>query len=177
MLGEDSSNARRVVADASPPDRNGLESNGIGKELERTLSSADADSAKGAKSSNPKKPSATKFSDDDLTLAREMFAEIQKLSPDAKPPNFEKWANTIRLLRSDGSDRTPAQIRATLTWVRHDQFWTGNILSPEKLRQHWDQLQFKMRESRNGQRTTSTGTSRNGDGLYRETAKPGRRAF
>lgn len=180
-LGEDSSNARRVVADASPTDWSGVESNGIGVESERILSSPDGDGEKGLPADSSKgdseKPStkagtSPKFSDEDLTLAREMFDGIQAIQPNARPPNLDRWANEMRLLRSDGQDRTAEAIRATLAWVRQDQFWKSNVLSPAKLREKWDQLQLK-RSSQNESRTTSNKP----DGLYREAAQPGRRSF
>lgn len=125
-----------------------------------------------AETARPKK-SSTKFSADDMQLAREMFAGNQELYPDATPPNFDRWANTFRLLRETGRDRTPAQIRVTLAWVRQDQFWKSNILSPDKLRHHWDVLQVKIREANNAQRSKPT-TARTTDGTYR--AAPDRRA-
>ena len=196
-LGEDSTNARRDVGDASPTEWSGVERNGIGEESEKTQSSPDGETDKAATASldeQPLKPtsddssvpsavapaetarpkkSSTKFSADDMQLAREMFAGNQELYPDATPPNFDRWANSFRLLRETGRDRTPAQIRVTLAWVRQDQFWKTNILSPDKLRHHWDVLQVKIREANNAQRTKPT-TARTTDGTYR--AAPDRRA-
>ncbi len=125
------------------------------------LSSPVADGSKGGKGSkaHDKGNSAPKFSEDDLKLAEEMFAGIQELYPDAKPPNFDRWANAMRLLRGDGRDRTPDQIRTTLVWVRADSFWRTNVLSPDKLREKWDTLQVKFREARNAKRTTSNAKS------------------
>lgn len=140
----------------------------------KSLSSPDGDGSKGAKGSKikGKRKSAPKFSDDDLKLAQDMFAGIQQLNADAKLPDFNQWANEMRLLRSDGNDRTAENIRATLAWVRQDSFWKSNVLCPAKLREKWDQLQLK-RKSQNESRTTSGKP----DGLYREAAHPGRRTF
>jgi|GEM_PF-1189824 len=113
-----------------------------------------------------------KFTDEDLTLAREMFDGIKAIQPNARPPNLDRWANEMRLLRGDGDDRTAENIRATLAWVRQDSFWKSNVLCPAKLREKWDQLQLK-RKSQNESRTTSGKP----DGLYREAAHPGRRTF
>lgn len=192
MLGEDSTNARREVADASPPEWSGVgvERNGIGEELERTSLKADSDgnvmampstagdvSERDGETLKASAKRSSKLSADDLTLAREMFAGVQELNPDARPPNFDRWANTLRLLRGDGSDRTPTQIRATLAWVRQDHFWKTNILSPEKLRQHWDTLQVKIREAQNAQRSSTSTKPRTGDGTFRPSAKAGRATF
>lgn len=134
-----------------------------------SLSSPDGDGSKGEASSKAhgKGKTAPKFSDDDLKLAQEMFAGIQELYADAKPPNFDRWANAMRLLRGDGRDRTPEQIRATLAWIRSDAFWKTNVLSPEKLREKWDTLQVKLREFQNAQRTSGNAKIRTNDGTYR----------
>lgn len=52
---------------------------------------------------------------------------------------LEKWANTFRLMRErDKID--PAQIGATVRWALEDNFWSAIILSPEKLRDKFEQL-------------------------------------
>lgn len=146
-----------------------------------SLSSPDGESVKGlpadsstddSEKPNTKAGTSPKFNDEDLTLAREMFDGIQAIQPNARLPNLDRWANEMRLLRSDGQDRTAEAIRATLAWVRQDPFWKSNILSPVKLRKHWDTLQLK-RSSQNESRTTTSKP----DGLYREAAQPGRRTF
>lgn len=168
-LAEDSSNARRAVADASTTDWNGLESNGTGLELERKQTQQEGDASKGAQGSptSGQSKAAPKFTDDDLKLAQEMFDGIRAIHPDARPPNFDRWANSLRLLRNDGRDRTPEQIRATLAWIRADSFWKTNVLSPDKLREKWDTLQVKLREAQNAQRTNVRTTTSNANGTYR----------
>ncbi len=81
-----------------------------------------------------------------------MFDGIKTIQPNARPPNLDRWANEMRLLRSDGQDRTAEAISATLAWVRQDDFWNPNIHSPAKLRKHWDTLQLK-RSSHNDRST------------------------
>jgi Helix-turn-helix domain len=92
---------------------------------------------------DPTKPeSKLRFSSEDLALARFMFEAIRKLYEKAKEPNFEKWANEVRLMREvDG--RTLDEIRKLFTWANQDDFWRSNVLSPEKLRKQWDQLSIK----------------------------------
>lgn len=144
---------------------NRTEENRIEEKEQNLFCSPDGDNVKGqaAESSkddseSPKSKSSTsaKFSDEDLTLAREMFGGIQAIQPNARPPNLDRWANEMRLLRSDGQDRTAEAIRATLAWVRQDQFWKSNILSPAKLREKWDTLQLK-RSSQNDRSTRLRG--------------------
>jgi hypothetical protein len=132
-----------------------------------------ADSSKDDSEKTASQSTSLKFSDEDLKLAQEMFDGIKEIQPNARPPNLPRWANEFRLMREhDGQDRTPDNIRATLAWVRQDQFWKSNVLSPAKLREKWDQLQIK-RKVQNESRPSSNKP----DGLYRETTKPGGHSF
>lgn len=101
------------------------------------------DSSKSDSEKPDTKSTSPKFNDEDVAIAREMFDGIKAIQPNARPPNLDHWANEMRLLRSDGQDRSAETIRATLAWVRQDPFWKSNILSPAKLRKHWDTLQLK----------------------------------
>lgn len=91
--------------------------------------------------------SEKKFSDDDLQIASWMFDCLKTRNPEHKSPNLEKWANSIRLIRErDG--RKPEHIRALFEWAHNDSFWGANILSPDKLREKWDQLVIKRNAAR-----------------------------
>ena len=79
------------------------------------------------------------FSEMDLAMAKEMFARIQKLNPNHKQPNFEAWANDIRLLGERDGKSYP-EIIDLFEWANQDRFWQANILSPRKLREKWDVL-------------------------------------
>ena len=79
------------------------------------------------------------FSDMDLAMAKEMFARIQKLNPNHKQPNFEAWANDIRLL-GERDGKSHPEIIELFEWANQDRFWQANILSPRKLREKWDVL-------------------------------------
>lgn len=81
-------------------------------------------------------------SDEDLTMANEMFESLLAIHKKHKRPNLTKWATAIRLMRErDG--RTAREIRVMWRLVREHSFWRENILSPEKLRAQWDQLVLK----------------------------------
>lgn len=84
-----------------------------------------------------------RFSEPDLELAKWMFSQIQTLQPDRTQPNFKTWANTIRLMR-ERDKRTPEDIRQVFGLANADDFWCKNILSPEKLRQKFDDLKLKL---------------------------------
>jgi len=78
-------------------------------------------------------------SDEDERCARWLYGAILNSAPKFKEPNFKAWANEVRLMRErDG--RTHREMCELLQWAHTIQFWRGNILSPAKLREHWDRL-------------------------------------
>lgn len=77
--------------------------------------------------------------DDDEKCARWLYGAILNTAPKFKEPNFKAWANEVRLMRErDG--RTHRDMCELLQWAHTVAFWRGNILSPTKLREHWDRL-------------------------------------
>lgn len=84
-----------------------------------------------------------KFSETDLRLAKDMFAKILAINPNHKEPNFEDWANTIRLI-SERDGKSYQDIFDLFCWANQDDFWKANILSPSSLREKWDKLWIKM---------------------------------
>lgn len=86
-----------------------------------------------------KQGSKNKFSDDDFSLAQQMFSDLKTINAEHKQPNLEKWAVTIRLMR-ERDNRTHAEISSVWSWANKHNFWQSNILSPGKLREKWDQL-------------------------------------
>lgn len=101
----------------------------------------------------PEKPSPKKFSADDYRFAQGMANEVLKVAPKTRPPNLERWADTIRLMRErDGHTHT--EMAAVFRFANRDPFWKTNILSPDKLRTQFAKLDAKMRnpanEKRNG---------------------------
>ena len=79
---------------------------------------------------------------DDLMTAQWMFRRVQLITPTAIEPNWAQWANVIRLMR-ELDQRSHRDICEPYDWVSRDAFWCANVLSPQKLRQKWDQLQAK----------------------------------
>ncbi|QDS86172.1 hypothetical protein EC9_03310 [Rosistilla ulvae] len=78
-----------------------------------------------------------------MEFAKVMFEQIRRVIPREKPPNFEAWANDVRLLRErDGFD--PEEIKAVFCWANADDFWRTNIRSPSKLREKYSVLHAKM---------------------------------
>ena len=81
--------------------------------------------------------------EEDHKAARWIFSMICKLNRDAKEPNWDGWANDIRLMR-ESDRRTHHQICELFKWANADDFWKSNILSTGKLREKWDQLAVKL---------------------------------
>lgn len=83
---------------------------------------------------------------DDLDVAvwmRDRLAD--QLGPDKpKEPNIARWANTIRLMREQDG-REHRHIRVLYEWCRQHDFWSSNIQSPEKLREHWSKVVLQRR--------------------------------
>ncbi len=79
---------------------------------------------------------------EDLTTAQWMFKRVQVIAPTALEPNWTQWANVIRLMR-ELDQRSHRDICELYDWVSRDAFWCTNVLSPQKLRQKWDQLTVK----------------------------------
>jgi len=77
--------------------------------------------------------------EEDHKAAQWIFDRIRKVDATAKQPNWDGWANDIRLMREiDG--RTHTEICELFDWANKDKFWCSNILSPAKLREKWGQL-------------------------------------
>lgn len=83
-----------------------------------------------------------RFADSDMQTADFIWKLISDMQPDRRNPNLQKWADSIRLIR-ERDNRTDDQIRELFTWCNRDPFWKTNILSPDKLRQKWDDLQLR----------------------------------
>lgn len=80
--------------------------------------------------------------DEDLKTAQWMFKRVLKLNPTAQEPNWPQWANVVRLMR-ELDKRTHREFCELYDWVSRDPFWCANVLSPQKLREKWDQLVTK----------------------------------
>lgn len=92
------------------------------------------------------KLSEKKFSEDDMRLARFIFSKIRSLNKDFKEPNFNSWADTVRLMR-ERDNRTHKQIQDVFLFAHSDIFWQTNILSVNSLRDKFDVLQVKKNQS------------------------------
>lgn len=102
------------------------------------------------KSLNTKRSSKI-FDDDSLEmqLSVNLKTFILANNPKAKPPeNLQNWcAEFDKILRIDG--RTYEDVAAVMAYSQKDTFWMANILSPNKLRAHFDKLYLQAGSSRN----------------------------
>ncbi|TKI36126.1 hypothetical protein FC683_09150 [Bacillus cereus] len=89
------------------------------------------------------KPSRHKFQTCDTNGAKYLFEKIKGNNPKQKEPNFDSWSNDFRLMR-EKDNRELKEIKDVIDWCQADPFWQGNILSPKKLREKFDQLTIQM---------------------------------
>ncbi|KZZ72373.1 hypothetical protein A3765_28615 [Oleiphilus sp. HI0130] len=101
-----------------------------------------------------KPTSENKFSDDHLAFASGMFKLIQKVAPKSKEPNFDKWADEIRLINEiDG--HSLEEIAAVFRFANRDSFWKTNVLSPSSLRDKYAKLHANMLKDGGGYAPTA----------------------
>lgn len=80
---------------------------------------------------------------EEMRLSSLLWGKIRQRKPSFKAPNLQKWAKQIDLMiRIDR--RKPEQIEELIHWIQEDPFWQNNVLSTEKLREKFDQLELKM---------------------------------
>lgn len=91
------------------------------------------------KAAKPRKKHGT---EDDHKAVRWMFHLVLKVDATAKEPNWDAWANEMRLMREQDG-RSHVEACELFKWANADTFWRANILSPAKLREQWQQLTLK----------------------------------
>jgi hypothetical protein len=87
------------------------------------------------------------FSSDSIEyrLAEFFLSEIRKNNPDHKEPNLQKWSKTFDLIiRLDCKNEK--EIASLIRWCQKDSFEMSNVLSPNKLRERWDNLYMKSQK-------------------------------
>jgi len=76
----------------------------------------------------------------------EFLADLIEENGSRRPKITEKWIDDMeKILRLDG--RTVDQVRSAIRWCQGDAFWKCNILSPNKLRQKYDQLRLQAQRT------------------------------
>lgn len=96
----------------------------------------------------PKKPKKEepKYSEEsqELKAAKYLFSKIKSNNNSAKEPNYQSWANDFHLI-FDVDKRSKRDVMKLIDWTQKDAFWCSNILSPKKLRKHFDELILKAK--------------------------------
>lgn len=80
------------------------------------------------------------FDSKEYRCALKLQEEILKNKPNFKKPNLQKWADTFRLIH-ERDKREWTEIGEMILYATQDDFWKANILSPDKLRKHFDLLE------------------------------------
>lgn len=80
--------------------------------------------------------------DCDAERLAHLLADLIESNGSKRPNVTQRWVTTIdRMMRLDG--RTPEQIENAIRWSQRDEFWQSNILSPDKLRRHYDRMRLQ----------------------------------
>jgi len=96
-------------------------------------------------SASPKKTKKKAFTYDreHAELAEDIFRYVNGVV-DKKAFDLDKWADEVRKMEQIDKIRLE-DIRSLLPYIYSDEFWRTNILSPKKLRQHWEKLKAKLK--------------------------------
>lgn len=121
-------------AESHPP----LGGNCLGMEGIKEGNGRDQGNASGA--------SAPSLLSEDRVVAEKIWQDIKALHPSHKPPDLNKWTDTVRLMR-ERDKRTHKEISELWAWAHAHDFWSQNILSPDKLRKQWDKLVIQKNAS------------------------------
>jgi len=111
-------------------------------------SSLEVPPGKGKGKGKDKDKDKDKFTPDsvEIELSQYLLDKIRKNNPTHKQPNIQTWAKHMDLLlRVD--NKSPEEIRAVIDFAQSDSFWIPNVLSTEKLRGKYDQLNIKRMNS------------------------------
>jgi len=82
---------------------------------------------------------------DEYRLSTFLWNYIKKNNKEAREANMQKWSKTFDLmLRLD--DRDIEGIKKVIIFSQKNEFWYKNILSPDKLRKHYETLILQMKE-------------------------------
>lgn len=80
-------------------------------------------------------------------LSLRLLKNIRKNNAEFKEPNLQNWSDVFRLMM-ERDRRSEEQIAYLIDWCQQDSFWKSNILSPAKLRKHFDQLFLKIQSGK-----------------------------
>ncbi len=132
-------------------------------------------SEQGSDEESPSPRRSKQPSQEACRLAALLKSEIHRNKGDFRitPAQERSWAVTAQRM-IDLDERDPREIEKLIRWAQRDEFWLANILSMDKLRKQFGQLQMKC--GRQGVESPHTGferkdyragfTTENADGSY-----------
>ncbi|WP_312560896.1 hypothetical protein [Anaerospora sp.] len=107
-------------------------------------------------SDTEKKRTKYTYQSEHMRLAEQLKFRILEHKKNFKyPSSLDQWANTIRLM-IEQDNRSVREIETVIDWCQKDVFWQSNILSADKLREKFDQLQGKMQSIQPSGKTDSS---------------------
>ena len=117
--------------------------NGASRVVQPLVNTMSSSSSSSSSSKNTK----TEFDSWDMSMAKRLFAHCLRSVPSSKVPKYQEWANEFRLIR-ERDKRSKNDIYAILAWMLGDEFWSGQIRSPQKLRKHYETMYAKRNSER-----------------------------
>ena len=85
------------------------------------------------------------FDSDEYKLSTCLWTYIKNNNKEAREPNFDKWSKQFdSILRID--KRKIEDVKILIKFTQQDEFWYKNILSPDKLRKHFEKLTLLLKE-------------------------------
>lgn len=88
---------------------------------------------------NGRNSAKAKYDDVHLELAKLLYKRVKENIPRTREPNFDNWANDIRLMvEQDGLSEL--EIRNAINWSQSNKFWKTNVRSTGKLRAQYEEL-------------------------------------
>jgi hypothetical protein len=111
--------------------------------------------------STPRKPPSDTPRPEVLELCEHLAAQIEA-NGSRKPPVTAKWLTACRLM-IDKDGRSPDAIRRAIDWCQGNDFWRGNVMSMQTLRDQYDRLRLHAQRDQ-GHRSGATGQRAPGTG-------------
>jgi len=82
---------------------------------------------------------------DEYRLSTFLWNHIKRNNELAKEPNMQKWSKQFdAIIRLD--NRKTEDIKNIIAFAQNNEFWYKNILSPDKVRKHYETLILQMKE-------------------------------
>ena len=92
---------------------------------------------------------------DEVVQACNLLADLIEANGSRRPQVTDRWLGEMeRIHRID--ERSWEQITKAIHWCQEDEFWRANIMSPAKLRKHYDQLRLAAQRNTKQSKFTKT---------------------